>query len=116
MHDIDAGKTGNWKNGDVRNVICPATKTCLAPMMQEELKKDLSSAKEVHEQIILKRKSGKGFRKTQWIRFGRFFDCNHLDKLPEEVPFACIAMPLDGASEGLAFAHLPLPLKTGQAE
>jgi hypothetical protein len=29
------------------------------------------------------------------------------------VPFVCVAMPLGGAATGLAFAHLPLPIKTG---
>ena len=62
-----------WQFSPPRHVWRPATKTCLAPMMQEELKKGLSSAKEVHEQIILKSTSGCGrFTETQWIRFGRF--------------------------------------------
>ena len=67
----------------------------------------------VHEEIVLKIDSKTGTEETQWLRSGRFFDCAALGNLPEEVPFACLAMPTDGATEGLAFAHLPLPIKTG---
>ena len=39
-----------------------------------------------------------------------------LKKLPEEVPFVCLAIPLDEPCKGLAFAHLPLPLETGLSD
>lgn len=52
------------------------------------------------------------------MRVGRFFDCKRFrrEELPEEVPFVCLALPLDGPCDGLTFAHLPLPaLETGLA-
>lgn len=54
------------------------------------------------------------------MRIGRFFHCKSskksLKKLPEEVPFVCLAIPLDEPCKGLAFAHLPLPLETGLSD
>lgn len=91
-------------------------------MWQDELKKSLSTAPTVHEHIIFKSRSGpeeaqeaQEAQEAHWLRFGRFFDCHALD-LPGEVPFVCVAMPLGGAATGLAFAHLPLPIKTGHCD
>ncbi|CAJ1365763.1 unnamed protein product, partial [Effrenium voratum] len=54
-----------------------------------------------------------GGSSSRWLRFGRFFSLEEVSSPPEEVPFVCLALPLDGPCEGLAFAHLPLSIKTG---
>ncbi|CAE7666240.1 SACS [Symbiodinium sp. CCMP2592] len=80
--------------------------------LQEALKTP-NSAPRVYEEVRLKSKGKEGEKETSWMRVGNFFSSS-LQELPEEVPFVCLAMPLDGPVDGLAFAHLPLPsLKTG---
>ena len=72
------------------------------------------TAPRVKEVVSLKSTVALSSEERRWMRFGRFFDCRDLEHLADEVPFVCLALPLDGPlTSGQAFAHLPLAIKTG---
>ena len=80
--------------------------------------KDFSTQRvpNVHEVLRVSTASSSGSQETLWRRFGRFFNCHETDLAAIlEVPFVCLALPEKAteAIEGVAFAHLPLVLKTG---
>ncbi|CAJ1386738.1 unnamed protein product, partial [Effrenium voratum] len=93
---------------------------------EEEVKEAKEEVKEAKEEVERAKKEVKeakasgrtkesevGGSSSRWLRFGRFFSLEEVSSPPEEVPFVCLALPLDGPCEGLAFAHLPLSIKTG---
>ena len=85
--------------------------------LHDNIQHQLDNAPDVHEFVEVEVRQGKRAPQAQlWLRFGKFFrprDCKlPIDQVPDEVPFTCLALPLNRSCDGRAFVHLPLPIQT----